>query len=321
MKSAKMSKSLGNTVSPKEIIAQYGGDTARLFIMHGANPEKELEWSEAGCGSDFKVLQRVWSIITDNPKAMRSTPDIYDEYIRFRLHRMIRAVTESYEIMQIRDALNEIIGFIQVLRDYSEITPNQGLFEEAKEKVILMLAPVVPHIAEEMWELSGHKGFASLAKWPKFDKKQVNEAIEIHWNAYDGVVEDIENIKKLIQKESVDTIEIIIADEWKNEFVNTIQEWVKSGVNPGDLMKKAMVNVTWKPFGKQIKNYIDKISKNPGKFTVPFKNQVLEANFFTANIALLEKATSGKIIVTTEALAIDPKKINALPGKPAIIIR
>jgi leucyl-tRNA synthetase len=320
IKSAKMSKSLGNVVSPQKIVDQYGADTARMFIMHGANPEKELDWSDSGCNADFKIIQKIWTTLTDEIKEFRTNTDIYDEYIRFRLHKMIRDVTENYEKMYIRDALNEIISFVDVLRKYSELKPNQELFTEAKEKLILMLAPVVPHMCEELWTLSGKKGYVSLAKWPKFEKKYVNEEIEQHWLAFDNVIEDIQNIMKIIKNENPASIDVIIADEWKNEFVKTIQTWIREGTNPGDLMKKSMANAAWKPYAKNIKGYLDKISKNPGKFPVPFVNQEKEFAFMRLNIVLMEMELKTKVHILKESEATDGKKVGALPGKPAIII-
>lgn len=321
LKIAKMSKSLGNTVSPKGIVEEFGADTARMFIMHGANPEKELEWSDAGCTADYKVLQKLWTILTESPSETRTTADIYDQFIRFRLHRMIKVVTENYEQMYIRDAINEILAFIDILREYATMKPNKKLYEEAQQKVILMLAPIVPHICEEMWTLSGQKGYCSLAKWPKFDSKYVNETIELQWMAFTNLIEDVKSIQKLIQKATLESVELIIADSWKTDFVNSVQGWVKEGTNPGDLMKKSMGNAAWKPYGKNIKGYLDKISKSPGKFIAPFENDNTEFEFFTSNIALLEHELKAKVIVVKENDAKDPKKVQALPGKPAVLIK
>ena len=86
--------------------------------------------------------------------------------------------------MLIRDAINEIISFFDVLREYADLTPNKALYEEARKTIILMLAPVVPHICEEMWELTGQEGFNSSATWPIYDSQYINESIERQWLAF-----------------------------------------------------------------------------------------------------------------------------------------
>lgn len=321
IKSAKMSKSLGNTVSPGGIIKEFGADTARFFIMHGANPEKELEWSDAGCSADHKILLKIWYALTEEPSDFRETPDVYDEYIRFRLNRMVKNISEYYENMVIRDALNEIISFTDLFREYSQMKPLKALYKEAKEKLILMLAPVVPHLCEELWALNGKEGFVSLAKWPGYNPALITPEIEQHWLSYDNLIDDVKNILKIIQIEGIQAVHIIIAAEWKNQFIREMLTEVVAGKNFGELMKKAMANPDWKPYGKNIKGYLQKIAKNPGKYSVPFTKQSQEVTFFSENIALLEKELGLKVEIIAEEKAQDKKKSQALPGKPAIILK
>lgn len=184
-----------------------------------------------------------------------------------------------------------------------------------------MLAPIIPHICEEMWTLTNHKGFISQAKWPKFDKKSINETIEFQWLAFENLLEDISAIQKLLKKEKLEEITLIEADEWKSGFVKEASQWIKDGVNIGDMMKKAMANAAYKPKAKEIKGVIDKIAKNPGKYGVPFATQDAEAIFFEQNLKLLEKDFKAKVIVVKEAASQDPKAKMALPGKPAIMIK
>ncbi|MHA1721135.1 MAG: leucine--tRNA ligase [Promethearchaeota archaeon] len=320
LKSAKMSKSLGNTLSPLPIIEKYGADTARFFIMHGANPERELEWSDAGCGADSRILLKIWDVITNQPSSTRYKDDVYDEYIRFRLNRMIKRVTENYRIKLIRDALNEIIGFVDVIRRYIKMKPNKKLIRESRENILLMLAPVIPHFCEELWEFMNKKGYISLAQWPKYDENLINESVEKHWQCYENVLEDIKNIQKLINIQNPKEIQIIIADNWKNEFISKIIIKIKEGKKFGELMKIAMQNPDWKRHAKLVKGIIEKVSKNPDKFAIPFENQEGEYDFFNQNISLLENDIEAKIIILTESDTDEKKKVHALPGKPALII-
>ncbi|MHA1475733.1 MAG: leucine--tRNA ligase, partial [Promethearchaeota archaeon] len=321
LKSAKMSKSLGNTLSPKPIVQEYGADTARFFIMHGANPERELEWSDSGCSADNKNLLKIWDTITTQPSSTRYKDEVFDEYIRFRLNRMIKKVTENYQIILIRDALNEIIGFTDLIKRYMDMKPNKKLLRESKESIILLLAPITPHLCEELWEFMNKKGYISLAPWPKYDELLISESIEKQWLAYENVIDDIKNIQKLIKLENPEEIQLIIADNWKNEFISKMEIPIKDGKNFGDLMKIAMQNPDWKRNAKMVKNILDKISKNPDKFAPPFENQENEYDFFVQNISLLESDIGFKITILKELDSQEKKKIYALPGKPALIMR
>ncbi len=320
IKSAKMSKSLGNTLSPQKIVDEFGADTARFFIMHAANPEREMEWSDTGCSSDHKILLKIWHLIMTPPEETRTSSDVYDEYIRFRLHRMIREVTKNYEEKLIRDSLNEIISFVDLIRKYKGFTPKQDLYQDAIENIILMLSPIIPHICEEMWEMMGHSEFISLASWPKYDETYINSTIEHHWACYDNVMNDIHNIQKLIGSQAPKKISLIVADSWKNDFVTQILKSVKNGENMGQMMKSAMTNESWRPYGKIIKSLIGKISRNPGKYRIPFTTQAMETEFFVKNQTLMERDLQSEISIIKEHDANHKKKSQALPGKPAIII-
>jgi len=321
MKSAKMSKSLGNIISPQPIIEEFGADTARFFIMHAANPAKEMEWNDAGCSADNRTLQKMWHLLTHSLSDSRQTDDVYDSYIRFRLHRMIKTATHTYQTLLIRDALNEIIGFADILRKYADMVPNEELFAQCQEKLLLMLAPIIPHFCEEIWESMGKSGFISLAPWPEYDETLISQEIEAQWQSYEHVVDDVRSIQKLIKITAPKEIQIIIADSWKTQFVEDTLALVKDGKNFGDLMKNAMAKPELKRYGKQIKGFLGKIARNPGKFSPPFPTQEKEFVFFTDNIALLKNDLGSNILIVKEADSDNKKKFQSLPGKPALVIQ
>ncbi len=320
LKSAKMSKSLGNIVSPIESIKQYGADTTRFFIMHGANPEKGMDWSDEGIESDFKVVKKIWTLITEELEKSRNTDDVFDNYIRFRLHRMIKVVDELYGDMYIRDALNEIISFTDLLMEYKAQIPNEDLFLKSKEAIVLLLSPVIPHICEEMWESLDKEAFISKESWPDHNEEYISEEIELQWLCYDNVVEDIQNIKNLIKLEDLKKITIIIADEWKNDFVRHALGEIKDGKKFGDIMGSSMQNKEWRKHGKEVKSHLQKLTKNPGKLAPPFESQEEEYEFFKENLKMLKREFNADINLVKEKNAKNKKKSQALPGKPAIIL-
>ncbi|HMF30353.1 MAG TPA: class I tRNA ligase family protein, partial [Candidatus Lokiarchaeia archaeon] len=163
MRSTVMSKSLGNTVAPAEIVNKYGADTARLFILSVANPEKELEWSDMGVERSFKFLNRLWDFMVAQPANTHEEKTIFDEHIEFMRHKVIKEVTENMDALNIRDAITSAFQFVDELRTYAAGSVLPDLFEQCKEIVAIVLSPFVPHIAEEFWERMGKGGFISLA--------------------------------------------------------------------------------------------------------------------------------------------------------------
>jgi leucyl-tRNA synthetase len=171
----KMSKSKKNVVDPDHLIARYGADTARLFSLFAAPPEKDLEWKEQGVEGCFRFLNRVWRAVHDNLDLIRGAAPSANggepgRNLRRQVHRTIRKVTEDIDgrfhfntaIAAVMELVNAIYAF-----DAKERCP--GEVGEALETVVRLLAPFVPHLAEELWECMGHKGGLDAAGWPSWD--------------------------------------------------------------------------------------------------------------------------------------------------------
>ncbi|MBR5640993.1 MAG: leucine--tRNA ligase [Firmicutes bacterium] len=184
----KMSKSIGNVVSPEEIIDRYGADTARMFILFAAPPEKELEWSEAGVEGAYRFLGRVYRLVGDMIDMTRGVPKRYipegkdDKQLAFILNNTIRRVSEDIsKRFNFNTAISAIMELVNEMYRYKELDDiNLGLLADATEKLVLVLAPFVPHIAEEMWEELGGEGLVYDAKWPEVDENMlVKDTVEI----------------------------------------------------------------------------------------------------------------------------------------------
>lgn len=331
MKSAKMSKSLGNTVSPETIVEKYGADTARFFILYGANPEKELDWSDQGVDFSYRIIQRTWRLLTESPKKTRTEGHVVDQFIQYNLHAMIKAATESLEKLAIRDALTNITGFIDKLRGYAEnedVGVDGPLFEESKRAIVKSLAPFIPHFAEEIWEImKGNpdgKSFISLESWPVHDEQFIQEGIYNQWNMYDQLVDDIRNIRKILSRDEGEPqfnhIYLIVANEWKTTVVEKALEEMKKSGNPMATMKSLMADESIRKHGKQVNALLGRIGKNPGKYGVPFPSPTKEHEFLDNVKVLLEHKFEVPITIENEAQSKRDKKSQALPGKPAIVV-
>ena len=185
---SKMSKSLGNVVSPEEIISKYGADTARMFILFAAPPEKELEWSDTGVEGSYKFLNRVYRLVYEMAEDTKGIPAVYkvetkdDKQLSFVLNNTVKRVTEDISNrFNFNTAISAIMELVNELYRYKELEDvNMGLLRDATEKLVLMLSPFVPHIAEEMWEGLGFTESTYHQAWPKYDETQlVKDTVEI----------------------------------------------------------------------------------------------------------------------------------------------
>jgi len=196
---AKMSKSLGNIVEPKEIIKKYGADTARLFMLFTALPEKEFEWSDRGVESCFRFIKRVWKLVTEDALLSEKITN-KDKYILTKLQRTIEDVTKKIAKFQFNLAVGSLMGFVNEVCKYKELPVNKDVYNEVIEKVLILLTPFTPHICEELWEHLGKKPFISLEKWPEPDESKIDEELERMEEAVSKTVEDIREIIKITKK-------------------------------------------------------------------------------------------------------------------------
>ncbi|MBW4644660.1 MAG: leucine--tRNA ligase [Goleter apudmare HA4340-LM2] len=172
---ATMSKSKGNGVAPEDVIAKYGVDTARMFILFKAPPEKDLEWDEADVEGQFRFLNRVWRLVTDYVVAgvsrkQAQLPDLTkpEKELRRAIHIAIKEVTEDVEDeYQFNTAVSELMKLSNALGDTD--SKNSPIYAEGIRTLVVLLAPFAPHIADELWHLLGNSNSVHTQTWPAFD--------------------------------------------------------------------------------------------------------------------------------------------------------
>ena len=172
----KMSKSKRNTVDPEPILAKYGADAVRWFMLSDSPPERDLEWSEAGIEGASRFVQRVWRLA-----AASAETDGEDEALKRKLHRTIAAVGEAIEQLQ----FNKAIAQLYELTTAIEKAKSSATRHEAVRSLILLAAPAAPHLAEECWAMLGETGMIADAAWPKFDStllvdEEVTLAVQVN---------------------------------------------------------------------------------------------------------------------------------------------
>jgi leucyl-tRNA synthetase len=180
----KMSKSRRNTVDPEPILAKYGADAVRWFMLSDSPPERDLEWSEAGIEGASRFVQRVWRLTSNVAPAEGE-----DDALKRKLHRTIAAVGEAIEALQ----FNKAVAQLYELTTAIEKAKPSATKAEAGRTLVKLIAPMAPHLAEECWALLGEREMIAEAPWPNFDPSlliddQVTLAVQVNGKLRDTLV-------------------------------------------------------------------------------------------------------------------------------------
>ena len=172
----KMSKSKRNTVDPEPILAKYGADAVRWFMLSDSPPERDLEWSEAGIEGASRFVQRVWRLASSSSPAAGEDRDL-----ERKVHRTVAAVGEAIEGLQFNKAVAQLYELASAIE---KATPS-ATRHEAVRTLVLLIAPAAPHLAEECWDVMGGAGMVAGAAWPDFDPvllvdEQVTLAVQVN---------------------------------------------------------------------------------------------------------------------------------------------
>ena len=258
VKIEKMSKSKNNGVDPEEIVKEYGADPARVFTLFAAPPEKELEWNVNGLAGAYRFINRLFLIISDsfefadknagkenNYGIDLSKRSEKDEEIQKKLHQTVKKVTESIEddfhfntaIAAVMELLNDMTTYKQEVIDKSDVsTESKKIWKEVLDKVILLIAPFAPHIADELWEIIGNTTFTFEEEWPTFEEEltkehKMNLVVQINGKIretipakiglpkeeYEKLAFDSEKIKKAVEGKEI--VKVIVVP---NKLVNIV---------------------------------------------------------------------------------------------------
>jgi leucyl-tRNA synthetase len=168
----KMSKSKYNGIDPEDVIAQYGVDTARMFAMFKAPPEKDLEWDDADVEGQFRFLNRVWTLVTSyNPSQVTEQSKELtkaEKDLRLAIHTAIKEISEDLSgDYQFNTAVSELMKLSNALKDAN--CANSPVYQEGIETLVLLLAPFAPHIAEELWSHLGNTESVHHQQWRELD--------------------------------------------------------------------------------------------------------------------------------------------------------
>ncbi|HKQ43778.1 MAG TPA: leucine--tRNA ligase [Rhizomicrobium sp.] len=170
--SEKMSKSKKNVIAPETIIADYGADTIRWFMLSDTPPERDIEWTDAGAEGCWRFVQRIWRLCTEAqglpaPGTPASADDETSKLLRQATHKAIQAVTEHLEHLRFNSAVAQLYTLANAIGAADKANPS--VRREALEAIVLLCAPMMPHLAESCWQALGHAKLVAETPWPKYD--------------------------------------------------------------------------------------------------------------------------------------------------------
>ena len=319
-KSVKMSKSYGNTINPEEIIEKYGADAARFFILFGASPESGLEWNDEVVNFADKFVRNFFNLLTTPIQNNRNKRTIRDELIMYNLNKTIKLVTEGINRIAIRDAINYIIQFVSELAKYKEEGILKKIYDECREKLLMLFHPFVPHITEEIWEFIGKDNFLSLNSWPTYNNALINIENEYKWNLLNNILNDIKRIKLAAKINKIKKATIITASEWKYKFYSLLMTLIEKTKDQGEIMKEMMKDELLRDHSKFINQTTSKILKNIGKYSKHYIDILEENKIFNEISPLIKKRFNCDVEVIIEIKSEHKKASQALPGRPAIVM-
>jgi leucyl-tRNA synthetase len=312
----KMSKSKGNVVSPQAIVEEYGADTARLFMMQAAQPERDFDWSEQGVASANAFLARLKDVVEVYADGEIETTDERDptaDYVEGEIEAAVAVAAEEYDELVFNTAVREAQSLVGTLRRYREAGDVRAdTFERGLSVSLRLLSPVAPHICEELWETLGHEGFVVDATWPEADADR--DTIEKRRRLVENTREDVRQIIDVADIEDPERIDIVVTPEWKHEALGVAIDSDAPNVI-GELMEHDSI----KRHGEAAADYGQQLQENREALQRTLDPET-ELEALRAAAWLIEREFDTTVRVLAAAEAGDDVAAKAEPSRPAIDI-
>ncbi|MCD6484843.1 MAG: leucine--tRNA ligase [Candidatus Odinarchaeota archaeon] len=326
----KMSKSEGNVIPLVEVPKAYSSDIYRLYISSAADLGVTVNWVEKEVGTVIRRLQQFWEWSNQVIQKSKEAPLKVDslsypsKWLVSKINSVLEEVSEGYQNMSFRTVM--VKGFFDMninISKYEKMAKNvpeeekYQVYRYILDKLIRILAPIIPHIAEELWTRMGHYDFVSTAKWPAPEKEFINPDVENIIMLIDNTINDIKEIMGLLRG-SAKKATIILPENWKYEVVNALKE---NNIPPNmkEMMSFTMKNPEFRKNAKEVKAMISKIAKAQRLWPFSDRKSEKEAFEILKNYILSETGLESLNVVFAEELQHQKAK-QALPGKPSILL-
>lgn len=316
----KMSKSKGNFITIIMAQERWGADATRFAEAYSGNMTLEDANFETEIAEQMgEELPRWMEFIREwYGKGVEEYRDI-DRWFESKVNRIIKEVDKEYEALNTRNIVNMAwFGMWRVIRYYLRRTmnqPNKTVFSKVLEDWVKLMAPITPHIAEEIWhEVFGKETFVSLERFPEVDESKIDERMEKMEEFVQSVIEDIKEVLKLAKIEKPARVVVILADEWKYDTFKRVKERINKGErNVGTLMQEIPTE-----YRKDAAKLLASAVKNPNRIPEVLGTKEEEKEALEEAKEFIERET-GLLVEIVESYD-HPKAKNALPFKPAIVV-
>jgi leucyl-tRNA synthetase len=347
MQGAKMSKSFGNIIPLVDGIAKFGADPLRLGILATAELLQDADFSPTMARSMRDRLEQVYrrgEAIAEAKAERISEKSLIsvDKWMLSRLQSRIRAATEAMDKLAVRKAIHsalyELDKDVEWYRRRIRVEGEQiqrkqivdSIFREVLDAQIRMLAPVTPHVCEELWEKLGHKGFVSLAAWPTPNVDRINVEAEENEALIESVLEDTLNIIKATGTEPK-KVHYYVAAPWKwRAYLNVLKKSMSEKIVQGDLMKELMTDEEMRKIATQLAKFVGQIIAEVKQISTESKQRQMQVGETDEKKTLTqaqdflgrELKTEVRVYNEEDSARYDPKNRSSLakPNRPAIYI-
>ena len=315
----KMSKSKGNVVSPQRIVDEYGADTARLFMMEAAQPERDFDWSEEGVRSTHRFLTRLSDLVEAYAAGEVATADSdadrdeIDDYVADETDAAVAIAGAEYDDLTFNVALREAQELVRTLRSYREhADPHPAVFERGVDVAVRLLAPVAPHLAEELWETLGRDGFVAEADWPTASVDR--ETVERRRRLVANTREDVRDIVEVAGIDDPERIDVVVAPDWKYDALE-----IAIDSDADNLISELMAESHIRERGDDAASYGQDLQANREALRETLDGDA-EYDALRAAAWLIEREFDAPVRVERAADADAGVVSKAEPGRPAIDI-
>jgi leucyl-tRNA synthetase len=226
---AKMSKSLGNVVSPDEMVARYGADSARMYTLFATSPESELDWQDAGIEGIQRFLSRVYRFVARNANQGNAGDGSVDgaaRNIQRKLHQTIKRVSDDFQgrwhFNTSVAAIMELVNALYAAEDKEGAANGlpPAVLMDVQRNLVLLLAPFAPYLAHELWEMLGEQSNLLKARWPKYDaalakEDEIEIPVQVNGKLRSRIIVPAEALRERIEARALADQKVRVATEGK----------------------------------------------------------------------------------------------------------
>lgn len=319
----KMSKSTGNFITLSDAIKTFGADALRMGLAYADEGFDDPNFSRQETMNFIEKINSLIEQMIDLPKITYSGSTRHiDLWLANRIIEHVNIVTLAYDRLETRTVVTDaLFKFTLDLKWYLRRTTDIGsIYHDALEIVLLLLAPIIPHTAEEIWHTWNPENKSIFsASWPTVDKYSHSTEVDIYETALENLIQDIRNLFSVIKKE-ITSIDLYIAEEWKYKLLI-----LSTKVSQKNLMKEAMKDPDFKKIASEVSDYLKKMNKlqeTPMKINFSDKANIKELEFFKSAIGFLKDEFKDlKINIMLAEQSSDLKRgKRAEPLRPAIYL-